>query len=160
MLCSFVGWTLPTKSSAGGRCPLYYPRILFRVHVFSLTLAAGAELHDVRTKVEPTRSMRVWLAMTQYLPHCSKKLLILQRREAALFKLIRDGAAQKKIMDAAHQVRLARIRAIEAQIAANGPRAEPNIHDEHIATVKNLSVETILAYFGYSPFAESGPASE
>lgn len=88
--------------------------------------------------------------MTNYLPHSSKKLSILQRREQALFKLIHESASHKKIVDAAERVREARIRAIEACIASDGPRAGPNIHDTHIELVRDLPMETILAYFGYA----------
>ena len=88
--------------------------------------------------------------MTNYLPHSSKKLSILQRRELALFKLIQDNAPHKKIVDAAERVRGARIRAIEACIASDGPRAGPNIHDAHIELVRGLPIETILAYLGYA----------
>jgi hypothetical protein len=93
--------------------------------------------------------------MTNYLPHSSKKLAILQRRELALFKLIHENAPRKKIVDAAERVRDARIRAIEARIASDGPRAAPNIHDTHIELVRDLSIETILAYFGYAQIPEN-----
>ena len=88
--------------------------------------------------------------MTNYLPHSSKKLAILQRREMTLFKLIDENAPHAKIIDAAKQVRDARIRKIEARIASDGPRAGINIHDRYIEFVRQLPVETILAYFGYS----------
>ena len=93
--------------------------------------------------------------MTNYLPHSTKKLAILQRRELALFKLIDENAPHKKIVDAAERVRDARIRAIEASIASDGPRAGPNVHDRHIALVRDLPTETILAYFGYARDADN-----
>lgn len=89
-------------------------------------------------------------AMTQYIPHSSKKLLILQRRETALFKLISENAPYEKLVSAAQRVREARVRAIEAQIAASAPHAAQTIHDDHIEMVRQLSCETILAYFGYA----------
>ena len=42
--------------------------------------------------------------MTNYLPHSTKKLAILQRRELALFKLIDEKAPHKKIVDAAEHL--------------------------------------------------------
>ena len=93
--------------------------------------------------------------MTQYLPHSSKKLSILQRRESALFKLIHDKAPHEKIVKAAERVREARVRAIEARISSDGPRGEPSIHERHIEVVRELPVETILAYFGYPTLADS-----
>ena len=87
--------------------------------------------------------------MTQYLPHSSKKLSILQRRESALFKLIDEKAPFEKIVKAAERVRDSRVRAIEAIISSDGPRSQPSIHDKHIELVRNLSIESILAYFGY-----------
>ncbi len=88
--------------------------------------------------------------MANYLPHSSKKLAILQRREMTLFKLIDENAPHTKIVDAAKQVREARIRTIEARIASDGPRAGPNIHDRYIEFVREMPLETILTYFGYS----------
>ncbi|WP_372723410.1 hypothetical protein [Novipirellula sp.] len=88
--------------------------------------------------------------MTNYLPHSSKKLAILQRREMTLFKLIDENAPHTKIVDAAKQVREARIRTIEARIASDGPRSGPNIHDRYIEFVRQMPLETVLAYFGYS----------
>lgn len=73
----------------------------------------------------------------------------LQRCESALFKLIHDEAPHERIVDAAERVRDARVRAIEARISSDGPRVEPSIHDRHIEVVRDLPVETILAYFGY-----------
>lgn len=75
--------------------------------------------------------------MTNYLPHSSKKLAILQRREMALFRLIDENVPHKKIVDAAKQVRDARIRTIEARIASDGPQTGPNIHDRYIEFVRN-----------------------
>ncbi|MCA9138362.1 MAG: hypothetical protein KDB00_16440 [Planctomycetales bacterium] len=87
--------------------------------------------------------------MTQYLPHSSKKLTTLQRRELALFKLIATDAPYQKIVQAAEAVRDARIRAIEARIASDGPRSGRNLYDDHIDVVRELSIDVILAYFGY-----------
>ena len=97
--------------------------------------------------------------MTQYLPHSTKKLAILQRRELALVALIRANASQDKIVAAAEEVRAARIRAIEARVASDGSYAVAPIYADQIEMIRKLPVETILAYFGYSNFhtEESNP---
>lgn len=87
--------------------------------------------------------------MTNYLPHNTKKLSILRRRENALFKLISENAPFDKIAKKAEQVRDARVRALEAEISALGPRAIRSSHDDHIDVVRALPLEVILAYFGY-----------
>ena len=88
--------------------------------------------------------------MTQYLPHSSKKLTTLHRRELAVFKLIVNGACHQKLVDAAELVRDSRIRAIEASIASDGPRSGRNIYDDHIHLIRGRPVDVILAYFGYA----------
>ena len=98
--------------------------------------------------------------MTNYLPHTSKKLSILQRREFALFRLLQENAPHDKIVHAAEEVRDARIRAIEARIASDGPRAGPTIHDTQIAMIRDLPLEAILAYFGCSADRESNETPE
>ena len=98
--------------------------------------------------------------MTNYLPHTSKKLHILQRREFAIFRLIQENAPHYKIVHAAEELRDARIRAIEASIASNGPRAGPTIHDKQIAMICDLPLDSTLAYFGCSVDPDSKQTME
>ncbi len=88
--------------------------------------------------------------MSNYLPHSSKKLQILQRREISLFALINADAPPDKIVAAAEKVREARIRAIEAEYASAGVATlKSSIRDKRIEIIRELPIETILAYFGY-----------
>jgi hypothetical protein len=90
--------------------------------------------------------------MANYVVNYTKKLHKLHDREECLRRLISHSAETKKLLDAAEEVRLARIRVLKARKAAIPPSYDPeearigNI-DNKVEELQKTSAETILAEF-------------
>jgi hypothetical protein len=90
--------------------------------------------------------------MANYIPTYTKKLEMLKKQEERLRRLVCHGAERKNLLNAAEDVRLARIRMLKARKATIPPDYGPQ--DSRIATIddnvlelQNTSAETILAEF-------------
>ncbi len=90
--------------------------------------------------------------MTSYIAHHTKKKQILERKEAALQRLIDAGAPAAKLLTAATEVRDARIRVLRVQRSIIVPKDDADdkyaIIDRKIEVIANTSAATILAEFG------------
>ena len=88
--------------------------------------------------------------MTNYIPHHTKKIQILKRRELKLCRLIQRGKEEKIIIAAAEEVRKARIRVLRAQRAEIPPMYDPeaehfSIIDDKISALLVTPIEEIIA---------------
>jgi len=92
--------------------------------------------------------------MSNYIPHYTKKIEILHKKTEFLRRLISRGVEREKLLDAAEDVRLARIRALKAEMAKS-PRLTSR--DEcrewavriecKISALEKMDAATILAGF-------------
>lgn len=91
--------------------------------------------------------------MANYVAHYTKKQEIRRRREDALRRLVRCGASESEIAQAAEEVRDARIRACQARLATIPPMDGPGAAlsakiAAEIDALRGVSVEAILEEFG------------
>ena len=89
-----------------------------------------------------------------YISHHNKKKWILERKELRLQRLIASGADVKLLVEAAKEIRQARIRVLRVKRSLvipkdDGWKAYERI-DAKIHEVESTSIETILAEYGYS----------
>jgi hypothetical protein len=91
--------------------------------------------------------------MANYVAHYTKKKQILGRKELALRRLIDCGAAADKLMNAAAEVRDARVRVLRARRATIVPKDDAHVQyakiDAQIEAVLDTSLPSILAEFGW-----------
>lgn len=92
--------------------------------------------------------------MASYVPNYKKKQEALRHKEAALLRLIEQGAALEKLLLSAASIREARIRVLKAKQATipciGGPEeAEISRLEEKIKAIRGLSLDNILAEHGF-----------
>jgi hypothetical protein len=93
--------------------------------------------------------------MSNYVPHYTKKCQVRRKKEECLRRLICQGAEKKKLLNAAEELRLARIRVLNAKKATippnYGPQDKRAAHiDGEIAALQQISAEAILVEFGHA----------
>ena len=92
--------------------------------------------------------------MTNYIPHYTKKKQVLARKELALKRLIDRRTAPDKLLAAAEEVRVARVRVLRAQSATIVPKDDADTQfakiDNKIQAILDTSLPDILSDFGCS----------
>lgn len=86
--------------------------------------------------------------MSNYIPHYTKKRQRQTKVENDLRRLIERGALLSKLIEAAEEVRSARIRSIYAKRQHCCIFGSADRYDKEIATIRSLSAAQILAEFG------------
>jgi hypothetical protein len=89
--------------------------------------------------------------MSNYLPHYTKKLEILERKQETLRRLIAQGAKADRLIAQAIEVRDARVRVLCAKRAKIVPSERNQDHHDRltdkIGELQAVTPETILAEF-------------
>ncbi|MEN6450923.1 MAG: hypothetical protein ABFC96_10565 [Thermoguttaceae bacterium] len=93
--------------------------------------------------------------MSNYIPHYTKRLTIFRKKRDHLHRLISRGGEKAKLLRAADEVRLAKIRAVGAQ---RPPNFGPDDWDEaskwakgirdRISALEKMTPEAALVEFG------------
>ncbi|MFT4556974.1 MAG: hypothetical protein ACI8P0_002577 [Planctomycetaceae bacterium] len=89
--------------------------------------------------------------MSNYVPHYTKKKMILERKEANLRRLVEAKAPVGKLTEAAEHVRQSRVRVVRAERATIVPTGDRTLYDRidaRIQTLADTPVELILDEFG------------
>ena len=105
--------------------------------------------------------IKVGISMSNYVPHYTKKKLILEAKEAALERLIAAEAPLDMLITAAEMVRDARVRVLQARRATIVPKDDAHLtYDRIDAQIQNAltsPVESMLAEFGYEDDEDLNP---
>lgn len=92
--------------------------------------------------------------MTSYIAHYTKKKQILARKKSALQRFIDGYADVRRLIEAAEDVRDARVRVVRARRATIVPKGDAEVQyqrlDERIQAIEETPADAILAEFGYS----------
>lgn len=86
-----------------------------------------------------------------YIPHYTKKKEILNRKEFYLEQFIRSNADEDKLVEAAEEVRDARIRVLNAKKSTIPPVGDDELYaeiDAKIEKASKVTVNDILEEFG------------
>jgi hypothetical protein len=102
--------------------------------------------------------------MSNYVPHYTKKLQILARKEQHLRRLIGSGATPRRLIAAAEVVRASRVRALRAKRATIIPKGDAVERfariDAKIQGALGTPISAILVEFGYPSDGETEDVAE
>lgn len=94
--------------------------------------------------------------MSNYIPRTQKKRERQERLESDLRRLIAAEADLDKLVDAAEEVRSARIRTVRANRQHCCSLGSEARYDAEIAAIQAIGIEVILAEFGWTLPSEPG----
>lgn len=96
--------------------------------------------------------------MSNYIPHYTKKKQVLVRKELALQRSIDRNDSLQELLDAAEQVRDARVRVLQAQRSTIAPMGDADSQyqkiDEQIERLACTKLDAILVEFGFQAASE------